>query len=288
MLKIKMNEFIANLMAETGKSEYLLSEVIYAITQVARKADIMLNETFNNTLESVLEVILIYPEHFDLNSHGHCIATYDLEQAKELANHWPVPEEVKKAIREYQEEEQDIMATHGRDMAFGEENISYISRDTTYIDWIWEILEKHDSISTHVTDLAENTTDLANISRLFNLYIILSRYYIKNIMPRYGDGVEEKYVFRYSRYGQERNFCISRIGEGEKSYYKVKQIFSGENFPYFPDVVMGVPCANLELKKEAIKECESLFSKSRQIGICYDLIKDRLDKAYGLYDDDDD
>ena len=65
--KIQMHEFLVNFFKVTKRTKASIYILLDAICPVARMAGLMLYDSFDNTLESLLEPILTYPEHFELS-----------------------------------------------------------------------------------------------------------------------------------------------------------------------------------------------------------------------------
>ncbi len=281
MLKIKMHEFIVALMKETKNTSLWLSTIKKAIRGVAKRADIMLCDTFDNTLESILEVLLIYPEYFELDKSAHALQLINSDNLEEIVSQWPVPSKVSAAIQEYWQEASEPMMMTSVDMDLFEENQAYICKDPTYINWLWDILQEDCWLATTHIDLSRNATDAANVTRLFDLYIILSRYYNKNLMTSYKGENKETFIFYYIRDGVKQYFSVSQESEGDNKIYRAMKHILVDDAPYFADVAFDVPCVTLHKKQELLKECKELFEKSKNIDIRYEVVKDALDTIYG-------
>lgn len=289
MLKIKMHEFIVAFMNETKNTSLWLSTIKEAIRGVAKRADIMLYEDFDNTLENIVEVVLTYPEHFELDESAHALRLVDSDNLEEYVKHWPVPVNVSIAIHEYWETANDPMVMTSVDMDMFEQNQTYICKDPSYINWLWDFLKDYLWVDTNHMSLAKNATDAANITRLFDLYIILSRYYSKNLMASYKTETKETFIFHYTRDGVKQYFSVSQELEGDNKIYRAMKFRAVDDAPYFSDVAFDTPCVTLHTKKELLKECKELFEKLKNIDVRYEVVKDVLDKTYGKnisdYDD---
>ena len=281
MLKIKMHEFIVALMKESKTTSLWLSTIKEAIRGVAKRADIMLHEDFDNTLESILEVVRTYPDHFELDESAHDLRLVDSINLEEDVGRWPVPKEVITAIHEYWESASEPMMMTSVDMDLFEQNQIYICKDPSYINWLWDFLEENIWVSTNRISFAQSAKDAANITRLFDLYIILNRYYNKNLMTSYKSETKETFIFYYIRDGVKQYFSVSQELEGDNKIYRAMKHIVVDDAPYFSDVAFDAPCVTLHTKKELLKECKELFEKIKNIDIKYEVVKDALDEAYG-------
>lgn len=288
MKKIRMHEFIVNFFKVTNRTEAGIYLLLDAILPVARTAGLMLYDGFDNTLESLLEPILTYPEHFQLATDAESIKLKSPETLDELVFMWPIEDSIKDAIKEYSKKYDFTMMYAGVALDYAEQNEKYISSSTKYIDWLWDRLEQnYDPDTRFLKNSCRRTPqDIANISRLSNLYTLLGRYYSQNLMDYDGEkDKHEAYVFRYKRNREERYFKvemlkISNIGRS----YRVTQHLPVANAPYFPDVVLAVPSELLEERKELYKQIKELFVKARSISLRYDAIAYDLGIIYGKID----
>ena len=286
--KIQMHEFIVNFLKVTKRTKASIYILLDAICPVARMADLMLYDSFDNTLESLLEPILTYPEHFELSLNAESIQLKDRETLDELAEHWPVDSNVTDAIKEYLKKYEDPMMLAGVFLDYAAENEKYITTSTKYINWLWDRIEMNYQPNTRLlkTSCRRTPGDLANVVRISNLHTLLSRYYSQNLMDYYGAGdVREGYAFRYTRNGEERYFKVERLNRGNDISYKVIQHLPVANAPYFPDVALSVPSELLEERKELYKQIKELFVKARDISLRYDAIAYDLGIIYGKIDD---
>lgn len=287
MLKIKMHEFIIAFMKERQTTALFISEIKYAVLNVARKANLMLYEGFDNTLENVLEVVVNFPKVFKLSDEANSLQLINPNKLIVYVEKWPVPNEVIMAIREYLTESQDPMLICSVDMDQAEQNENFICKDTTYINWLWDMMDQHKKISTKDTSLAKNGKDVANITRIFNLYILLSRYYSKNLMSSYKSEVEEGYIFHYSRRDKKRYFGVGKFMQDGSTSYRIIECRCVKGAPYFPDAALGVPCASLDKKIKLLERAKKLFEDAANMDIRYEAVKGALDYAYGKQDNDD-
>lgn len=290
--KIQMNTFIVNFFKVTNRTEQWISILLDAIVHVARSANLMFCESFDNTLESLLETLLDYPEHFGLSLDASSIKLKNPDALDELVEHWPVEDNVKEAIKEYLKIYEIPIMTAGVDLKHAAENEKYICGSTKYIDWLWDRLEQNYKPNTRFlkTSCQRTPSDLANISRISSLYTLLSRYYSQNFMDYEGERERhEAYVFRYTRNGEERYFKVERLKisniGGSIISYNVKQHRPVANAPYFPDVALSVPSELLEERKEIYKQIKELFVKARDISLRYEAIAYDLGRIYGRIND---
>lgn len=290
--KINMHEFIVNFFKVTNRTEAEIYVILDAINPVARSAGLMIYDAFENTLESVLEPIITYPEHFKLSLDAESIMLKNPDCLDELAQHWPVDCSVIEAIKWYLQKYEAPTMYAGVMLDYAGQNEKYICSSTKYIDWLWDRLEQNYKPNTRFlkTSCARTPSDLANITRISNLYTLLSRYYSQNLMDCYGDrDRNEGYVFRYTRNGQERYFKVERLKtfdiRGNDITYRVVQQEEVSNAPYFPDVALAVPSDLLKEREEVYKQIKELFVKARDISLRYDAIAYDLGIIYGKIDD---
>ncbi len=290
--KIQMHEFIVNFLKVINRTEADIYIILDAIGPVARAANLMLYDDFDNTLESVLSPALTYPEHFDLTLDARSIKLKASECLDELVERWPVDCSVIEAIKWYLKKYEAPTMYAGVMLDYAERNEKYICSSTKYINWLWDRLEQNYKPNTRLLKgcCQRTSADWANICRISNLYTILSRYYSKNMMDYCGDGVRiEGYVFRYSRNGEERYFKVERhkVPDVRLSIisYRVVQQEPVANAPDFPYVAIGVPCEKLKERKEIFEELKALFIKARDLSLRYDAIQYNLGRIYGRIDD---
>ncbi|MBQ8042801.1 MAG: hypothetical protein IJ272_01455 [Clostridia bacterium] len=290
--KIQMHAFIVNFFKVTNRTSQSIYTLLDAIAPVERAAGVIICESLDSTLESLLEPILTYPEHFELSLDAGSIKLKNPETLNELSELWPVDSSVTEAIRECLKKYEFPMMYAGVSLDYAAQNEKYISSGTKYIDWLWDRLEQNYRPNTRfLKDSCRRTAaDLANIARISNLHTILSRYYSKNLMDYCGDDREsEAYIFHYSRNGEQRYFKVERQVvqdiRGNIVSYAVKQHIPVKNAPYFPDVVLGVPSELLEERKKVYDELKELFKKAKSLSLRYDAIQYDLGIIYGRIDD---
>ena len=292
MKKVPMHAFIVNFFKVTNRSEQHISVLLNAIAPVERAADVILCESLDSKLESLLDPILTYPEHFELSLDAESIKLKTPETLDELVEHWPVDTSVTEAIREELKKYEFPMMYGGVALDYAEENERYISSSTKYIDWLWDRLEQNYRPKTRfLKDSCRRTTeDLANIARISNLHTLLSRYYSKNCMDYCGEDRESAaYIFHYSRNGKQRYFKVAREVvkdiRGNIISYSVEEHKPVKNAPYFPDVVLCVPSDLLEERVIVFNKLKELFKKARDISLSYDVIAYDLGIIYGKIED---
>lgn len=290
--KIGMHEFIVNFFKVTNRTEAEIPILLDAICPVARIAGLMLYDSFENTLESVLEPILTYPEHFTLSLDARSIKLKDLGCLDELTEHWQVDCSVIGAIKWYLQKYEDPGMYAGVMLDYAAQNEKYISTSTKYVDWLWDRLEQNYKPNTRFlkTSCRRTLGDLANVVRISNLHTLLSRYYSQNLMNYYGDGKLIKgYTFRYRRKGEEKYFRVERLEtcdiRGKDVNYRVVQQEPVANAPDFPYVALGIPCEKLEERKQINEELRELIIKARDMSLSYDIISYDLGRIYGKIED---
>lgn len=290
--KIGMHEFIVNFFKVTNRTDAEIPILLDAIAPVARSAGLMLYDSFDNTLESIFEPILTYPEHFALSLDAEKVRLKDAECLDELTEHWSVDSSVVEAIKDYLKKYENPGMYAGVMLDYAEKNEKYICTSTKYVDWLWDRLEQNCKPNTRFLKgcCRRTVSDYANISRISNLYTLLSRYYTQNMINYYGDGKRIKgYTFRYRRKGEERYFRVERLEtcdiRGNDVNYRVVQQEPVANTPDFPYVALGIPCEKLEERKQIYEELEEFFRKARDISLSYDVIAYDLGIIYGKIED---
>ena len=290
--KIQMHEFLVNFFKVTKRTEEHIYVLLNAIAPVERTANVILCESLDSKLESLLEPILTYPEHFELSLDAENIKLKNPETLDELVEHWPVDTSVTEAIREEQKKYEFPMMYAGVALDYAAENERYISSSTKYIDWLWDRLDQNYNPNTRLFKgcCMRTAKDWANIVRISNLHTLLSRYYSKNMMSYYGaDRENDAYIFHYTRKGEQRYFKVERSKipdvRGSIVSYRVTQHYAVETAPYFPDVVLEVPSGLLEEREKLYNELKELFKKARDISLSYDAIAYDLGIIYGKIDD---
>lgn len=290
--KIQMHEFVVNFFKVTKRTKQSIYILLDSICPVARAAGLMLYDSFDNTLESLLEPILTYPEHFELTLDAQNIKLKNPETLDELVGMWPVEESVIQAIKEYLRKYELPTMFAGVSLDYAARNEKYISSSTKYIDWLWDRLEQNYKPNTRLLkdSCMGNPEDLANITRISNLHTLLSRYYSQNLMSYYGpDRERDAYIFHYTRNGEQRYFKVERCKvcdiRGNIISYRVVQHRPVPNAPYFPDVALEVPSELLEERKKVYEELNELFIKARDISLRYDAIAYDLGRIYGKIED---
>ena len=290
--KVEMQAFIVNFLKVANRSEEHIYVLLNAIAPVERDAEVIICESIESTLESLLEPILAYPEHFELSLDADSIMLKNPETLNELVDMWPVDTSVTEAIRECLKKYEFPMMYAAVSLDYAAENERYISSGTKYIDWLWDRLEQNYRPKTRfLKDSCRRTPeDLANIARISNLHTLLSRYYGKNCMDYCGDDRESAaYIFHYSRNGKQRYFKVAREVikdvRGNIISYSVLEHKPVKNAPYFPDVILGVPSELLEERKIVFDKLTELFKKARGISLSYDAIVYDLGVIYGKIED---
>ena len=290
--KIQMHEFIVNFFKVTKRTEHSIYILLDAISPVATTAGLMLYGGFDNTLESLLEPLLTYPEHFELSTDALSIKLKCSENLAELVEDWPVDSSVTDAIKEYLKKYEEPTMFAGVILGYASQNEKHISSSTEYLDWLWYRLERNYKPNTRLLkDSCRRTPDdLANIVRISDLYTLLSRYYSQNLMNYYGTDTESAaYIFHYTRNGEQRYFKVIREKicdiRGNIISYRVEQHSPVAHAPYFPDIALAVPSELLEERKELYNKIKELFVKARDISLRYDAIAYDLGIIYGKIDD---
>lgn len=290
--KIGMHEFIVNFFKVINRTTASIYMLLDAICPVARTANLMLYDGFDNTLESLLEPVLTYPEYFELTLDAESIKLKNDVTLDELVKMWPIDSSVIATIEFYLQKYDNPMMYAGVSLDYAAQNEKYISSSTKYVDWLWDRLEQNYKPNTRLlkTSCRMIPSDIANISRLSNLYTLLSRYYSQNMMDCFGDGkMHEGYVFKYTRNGEERYFKLERLKtcdiRGGDISYRVEQHKPVPNAPYFPDVALSVPSQLLAEREEVYKQIKELFVRAKSISLRYDAIAYDLGIIYGRIDD---
>ena len=288
MKKIQMHEFLVNFFKVTNRSKHSIYILLDAIVSVARTAELMLYEGFDSTLESLLEPILTYPEHFELSLDAESIKLKNPQTLDELVQNWQVDSRVIEAIKEYLKKYELPTMAAGVSLDYAAQNERYISSNTKYIDWLWDRLEQNYKPCTRFlkNSCMRTAQDLANISRISNLHTLLSRYYSQNLMDYSGEDRENAaYVFYFVRNGEQRYFKVERTRicdvRGNIISYRVIQHRPVANAPYFPDVALCVPSGLLEERKKVYDELKEIFVKAKSLSLSYDVVAYDLGIIYG-------
>lgn len=287
--KIQMPAFIVNLLKVKGSTEIFISVLLDAIVSVARDADLMLTDTFDNTLEAIATTMVAFPEHFELTQCASKFKLKNPDMLDQLAQEWTVGDNVKAAMKEYLEKYKSPTSLAGVDMGYSEKITRNICSNTQLIDWLWCRTQDGGRPTTIIdkNNFEVTTTDFANLIRLPELFFLLSRYYRDNLLDHYGSGENsESYMFRYSKNGKERFFYVTMVEDGQDKSYVVQSHCPLENVPYFPDVALGVPSQSLEERKQVIEEARNLFKNARNLSLRYNVLQGVLEDEYGKNIDD--
>ena len=287
--KVEMQAFIVNFFKVENQAREHISVLFNAIVPVERAAGVVICESVEPTLESLLEPLLTYPEHFELSTDADTIMLRNPESLDELVKMWPVSSDVTEAITEHMKLYNLPMMYAEVSLDFAEQNEKYIGSNTKYIDWIWDRLEQNYKPNTKLTKESCRGTpeDLANIVRISDLYTLLSRSYSKNYMNYYGtERTVASYIFHYSRNGIKRYFKVERqwVNDGVrdgKLCYTVSEHRTVKNVPYFPDVVLAVPSELLKEREKVFTKLKELMKNARDISLSYDAIVYELGIIYG-------
>lgn len=284
MKKITMSNFMYHLLKEAKDQTLFISHIKYAVGYVAKEANIMLTDTFDTTLECLLEPVAKYPNVFEITERMNSIVLRNDRKFKAEE----IDEDTKNAMKACLEHIMEPMYYAGIDVDFASEKENEICSNTKIMKFFVYMVRESKNISTLSTSKL-NSEGLAHLVRLPNLYNLLSRYYSKNLMEKNNGRDEESFVVSFYDKDEEFYFEVTKTTEliGKESIYKVIPVNRPREFVYFPDLALNVPNKNYLKKKDKYNQVQKVLQEAAALYIPYENVSYMLESAYGNICDDD-
>ena len=283
MKKLAMANFMYHLLKEAKNETLFISHIKYAVGYVAREANIMLTDTFDSSLECVLEPVAKYPNVFEITERMNSIVL----KANGKFKAEEIDKDTKDVMKACLEHIMEPMYYAGIDVDFASEKENEICSNTKIMDFFVYMAREAKIISTLSTTKL-NSEGLAHLVRLPNLYNLLSRYYSKNLMEKNNGRDEESFVVSFYDKEEEFYFEVTKTTElmRKESTYKVIPVSRPREFVYFPDLALDVPSKLYHAKKAKYNQVKKVLQEAAALYIPYEDVSYMLESAYGHTDDD--
>lgn len=282
MKKITMAQFMYHLLKEAKEQMLFISHIKYAVGYVAKEANVMLTDTFDTTLECVLEPVAKYPNTFQVKDRMSSIILKSDSKFKVE----DIDKDTKNAIKACLEHIGDPIYYAGIDVDFAIEKEEDICKSTKMMEFFAYMVWKGKTIATSCTSNL-NCEALAHLSRLPNLYNLLSRYYSKNLMDKNNGRDEESFFVSYREKEEDFYFEVIKTTEviGKDVFYKVIPVSKPEKFVYFPDLALNITDRLYHEKEDKLKDVKKVLREAFRLNIPYYIISDFLEGIYGHKED---
>lgn len=273
MKKISMEHLIINLMFELEQPCVEIMCVKRAIQHLVKEENIDLSEE----IECILDVVNRRPDMFKIGLNKFFIDLIVEEDMNEYIKQWQIDPKLKEKIKEFASMAKGLNHCGVHYV----EDFKSIKSDSSYIDWVCEVLTHRKSFCDTDFSMVKDIYELENLRKLDTFCKVVQNYFTQNLIPSH----ERNYKYR--------SYIISHVKDNQTFFIEVRIINKVYHYEYelikknnqndaisFSDIILDVIPKDIERKLEGLSKFREQVIKAKNLKLPYDNLIEILKEIY--------